>query len=436
MLLQFPSEGIQFRPQRNEALLTFRSDCRLPVIRQYGFEAEDIGLYVSNCKGCSRLTARLHAFTDLDPDLGITGLEAELVSRALDPASGWVPSRCPSCDTPNPQPVSALFARYLPEVGLDLHIHLIRGGHRVTEIEYYVMNLDGETRTLPRPENCIEFAESVGTPLNIRALWTTLIAQNVYAENIVVYPIQPGYFLGVRPFCDNDTRLAEMSEPFYGWINEIQSDGQFDVLAYFRDLEDEKLDIPHAESYHTWLAAYAGEVERALVDPFVFVDSNHFVEVLNQTVNMYGLSARRDSGEDTLFVVLTGGDVEVRLNIGPLLFRILHEGYTFHRGIKQHFMDEIRAVSATAEMVKLIRVALPEHTVRIHRGHYLEIVNADGESHGIVDAIRAGTAYDPRDETEFHALINDLAPGCAAQEFTLGRPRAGHLAPVIPRKIA
>jgi len=436
VLLQFPSEGIQFRAQRNEALLTFRRTCRLPVIRQYGFEAEDIGLYVSNCKGCSRLTARLHPFNDLDPDLGLNGLEAELVSRALDANAGWVPPHCPSCGDPDPQPVSALFARYLPEVGLDLHVHLIRGGHRVTEIEYYVMNLAGEARTLPRPTDCVEFAEAVGTPLSVRAFWAALIAQNLDADDISAYPIQPGYFLGLRPFCDSDARLAAMSEPFYQWIDQQQADGGFDALAYFRDLEDEQLDIPYGESYHTWLAGYAGEIERALIDPFVFADSGHFVQVLDEMVRMYGLTAVRDSAEDTLFVRLTGGDIDVRINIGPLFFRILHEGYTFHRGIKRYFMDEIRAVSATAEMVKLVKAVLPTYSVQIHRGHYVEIKEASGHSFGIVDAIRAGTAYDPRNETEFRALLDDLAPGCAPLELTLGRPRAGHLSPVIPRKSA
>ena len=42
-LLQFPSEGLQFRAQRSEALSTFRRMCRLPSSRSTGSKQRTSG---------------------------------------------------------------------------------------------------------------------------------------------------------------------------------------------------------------------------------------------------------------------------------------------------------------------------------------------------------------------------------------------------------
>ena len=288
VLLQFPSEGLQFRAQRSEALSTFRRMCRLPVISQYGFETEDIGLFVASCDECSHVTARLHAFTDLDPDLDINGLEAELSSRALDSSYGWVPAHCPACGARNPQPISGVFARYLPEVGLDLQVHLIRGGERITEIEYFVMNVQGEVRTVPKPSDPLAFLETLGTPLSLRATWSAFLHREACASEVKTLAIQDGYFLALRPFAHSDAELGRMAQPFYDWIGELQEGGGYDVIGYFRDLDDDELQISEDASYRTWLSGYADEIDRALIDPMIVVDSNAFVTVLNELAFMYG----------------------------------------------------------------------------------------------------------------------------------------------------
>ena len=61
----------------------------------------------------------------------------------------------------------------------------------------------------------------------------------------------------------------------------------------------------------------------------------------------------------TLFIHLGVDALQVRINIGPLLFAPC-EGLTFQAGIKRHFMDEI-AVAASAELLKLLKQAFPEH---------------------------------------------------------------------------
>jgi len=406
--------------------------CRVPVISQYGFETEDIGLFVASCDACSHVTARLHAFTDLAPDLDINDLEAELSSRALDASCGWVPPHCPSCGAAHPRPISGVFARYLPEVGLDVHIHLIRGGNRITDIEYFVMNVAGEVRTLPRPKDSIDFLHTVGTPLSLRAVWSSFVAKDAFASEIQTLSVQDGYFLAMRPFANSDADVGRMAQPFYEWISELQKDGGFDVIAYFRDLDDDQLNIKPEASYRAWLDGYASEIDRALIDPMIIVDSNAFVSVLNELAFMYGLSAERDSGADTLYVKFSGGDISVRLNLAPLLFRIIHEGYTFHRGIKQYLMDELRAISVTAEVVPLLRRAVPAYDFKIQHGHYIEVLNSQGERVSAVDGIRLATTYEPRDIQQFCQMVDELIPGQNPLPFTLGTPRAGQLAPVIP----
>ena len=73
------------------------------------------------------------------------------------------------------------------------------------------------------------------------------------------------------------------------------------------------------------MADFASDVERAIVDPFIVVDSNAFVSVIDQLAHMYGLSAQRDSGADTLYIRIGTDEISVRLNVGPLLFRTIHE---------------------------------------------------------------------------------------------------------------
>ena len=101
-----------------------------------------------------------------------------------------------------------------------------------------------------------------------------------------------------------------------------QSEEDYDIIAYFKDREDDEIPVPYSESYHVWLGGFASEVERALVEPFMFVSSNHFVDALDRQANLYGLSARRLPGEDRLNVEIRAGELRVELNLGPILFRI------------------------------------------------------------------------------------------------------------------
>ena len=436
VLLQFPNESAEFRAERTEAMDGFRHLCRMPVIRQYGLEAEDLGLYVANCEHCGHITARLHAMPDIPRDLDIVSFEEELRVRALDPRFGWVPPHCPECGELEPKPISAIYGRYLPEIQKDLQVMLVRGGDRIVDVDYWLMDSDGESRQFEKPQDCMGFADEVGIPLCLRSLWRSFIMEHTYSAAISVYQVQPGYFIGLRPFAESDDDVDRMAQPFFQWIESMQAEGGYDVIAYLRDLEDDDLPITYADSYHTWLAGFASEIKRAAIDPFLFVDSDSFVQALDRHAGNYGLSAERDSDKDTLFVKISGGEIEARINVAPLLFRTIHEGLTFEQGIRSYFHEELKALSVTAEVVPLVRAALPDYEVSVQRGHYIDVVDDEGESTGFADAVRIATAYDPRNHAEFIKLIGELAPDAVPVAVTLGVPTAGHLAPVIVRKTA
>ena len=327
-----------------------------------------------------------------------------------------------------------MYARYLPEIECDLHIHFIRNGTRIHDVEYLVMNGDGIVERIERPTTQLDFVRSVGAPFDMRALWRRFIEANVYEEEVVVEPVEPGFYIGLRPYADTATAVSAMAEPFHRWIEKKQAEEDYDIIAYFKDREDDDIPVPYSESYHVWLGGFASEVERALVEPFMFVSSNRFVDALDRQARLYGLSARRLPGEDRLNVEISAGDLRVELNLAPTLFRILHEGLTFERGLRKHFCNELRALTVSAETLSLIRAALPQHTIQIKDGHYFEVFRPNGESLGMADMVRTATAYNVRREDEFNGLMAALDPEATPEPVTLGPPCAGRLSSVVRRR--
>ena len=225
-----------------------------------------------------------------------------------------------------------------------------------------------------------------------------------------------------------------MAEPFHHWIESKQSEGNYDIVAYFKDREDDDIPVPYRESYHVWLGGFATDVAHAYVEPFMFVSSDAFIAALDKHASMYGLRVERRPSKEQLLVAISGGDLTVELNMAPTLFRILHEGLTFERGIQKHFCFELRALMTTAETIDLLRHALPHHAIRLIDGQTLSVIRADGTPLGQADAIRVATAYDVRDEAEFEALIAALDPEATPEAYTLSPPCAGRLARVVRRR--
>ncbi|MEE2787547.1 MAG: hypothetical protein VX589_09425 [Myxococcota bacterium] len=434
MILLFPTEAMEYREVRARALTRFRDGCRRPVIRQFGLETEDLGFFVTHCQSCDSTTAKLLTVTDLDLNMEIGELEAELRNRVTDPKFGWVPKTFPACNAEHPRPISAVFAHYMPEIERDFQIHFVRNGARIQAVEHYLMDASGRAEKIECPPDQLACVDVLGAPLDVRAFWRRFIELNLYSDDVVVQEIQAGYYAGLRPYADSDARIAGMAEPFHRWIEEKQAEANYDIIAYFKDREDDDIPVPYRESYHVWLGGFATEVAHAYIEPFMFVSSDAFVAALDKHARMYGLRVERRPNDEQLLVAISGGDVCVEINMAPTLFRLLHEGLTFERGIHKHFCHELRALTATAETVELLRHALPHHDIELINGHILSVVRPDGTPLGQADAVRVATAYNVRDEAEFEGLVAALDPEATPEAVTLGPPCAGRLSRVIRRR--
>lgn len=432
MLLHFPSEPLATRDLRRDALERFRWRCRLPVLRNHGPESGDLGIFVTACGACGSRTARLSGLPDVDPDTALDGLIAELRTRAGRVRYGWRPATCPACDAPDPEPVSAVYARYMPEIEHDLHIELVFGRHRVVAVELHRVALDGTSTAIPRPTGPLAFQEAFGAPLGLRALWRAFITRHVYDEAMVVRAVEPGYVIGLRPFTDEPVEAEAMLAPFGPFIEQMRQGVEgyagWDAITFFYEREHDDIPVPFAESYHAWLGGYAAEIGGGLLEPFVVADSDAFVDRLAEHAALYGLRVQRDSGEGALFVRFFAGHLDLRLNLGPVFFQILHRGLTFERGITALFLRELRAMGEARKVPSLVQRLLPGHTVRVVRGQYLELLDPAGERAAFGDLVRLATHYDLDDPAGQAELIAELLardPALARSSTDAGAPGAG-----------
>lgn len=422
MLLRFPNEVADFREVRRDARAQFLWRCRVPVLRQFGAEAVDGGVFVTACGACGARTARLHGFGDLDPDLSFDGLLAELRTRAGRVEYGWRPGACPACGARRPTPVVGLFARALPEIGRDLHVELVCGGGRVVRSRVYLADAAGAqveveglggAATASTPETAV--ADALGAPVSLRALWRAMVTESVYADAAVSRRVQPGYVIGVRPFCDDPVEAEAMLEPVGALIEGLQAEGgAWDALCFLHERELHDIPVPFEESYHAWLGGYAAEIGQGLVMPFIVADSEAFLAVVGAQAARYGLSVARDSGEATLYGRFRGGALDARVALGPLLFRVLHGGETFERGVARHFARALGAMGAAAALPGKARAMLPGHAVRVVAGRYLEVLDRGGARVAFGDLVRLATHYDLDTAQGRAEFTDELVAGRAA----------------------
>ena len=411
MLLHFPSEPLRFRALRAEAHERFCYRYRRPVLKRYGPESEDLGVYVVWCEACGRTGARLIGFPELDPDLSLDELTDELRTRADDPGEGWRPRVCPHCATARPVPMAAFFARYLPEAEVDLHLEMTFAGARVVRVELHQMTTDGESLRLERPVDECDLHELFGAPLSLRLLWQSFIDRYVDAPRIELLCVQPGYYLGLRPFTDDPRDAGRMYEDFAEIITALRTERGYDAITFLRDREEEPIPIAFEESYHTWLAGYAPDVDEAVIEPFVIADSDTFVATLARHAALYGITVDRVSDHATLFVRFHTVDLDVQLNLGPIFFRVLHEGLTFHRGLRRHFERELRALGAAAVLPGVLRGALPDHAVRVVDGSTLHVSGPGVRAPFSGDLVQTATLHDYRRPDGLDALIRHVLGG-------------------------
>jgi hypothetical protein len=67
----------------------------------------------------------------------------------------------------------------------------------------------------------------------------------------------------------------------------------------------------------------------------------------------------------------------------------------------------------------LLRAALPDHQVYVHRGQFVEVADGEGRRLGFADVVRVATAHDVRTPEGFSSLMDEVAPGVEARPMTL-----------------
>lgn len=420
-ILTFPTEPRKFRQLRQWARTQFQQEVRLPALQRLGGETTDVGILIQSCSQCGLPTSTLHVLSDLPLELPRAALEGAL-GRLFGADAEESGARCASCHAHGAalSPVVANFGRVLPESGHDLQLEIIFGEGRVLRMDYHRMLADGSSASVGTPPDELAFLEAFQAPLSMRALWADFLARDFAADQLVTRQVQPGYVIGLRPFTEDEREALAFYAGFETWIEGLRRERPYDTVMFFRDREEEGIPIPEAESYHAWLPAYAADISDALVDPFIVADSDTFVRVLDEYAARRGVRVARSSGEDTLFALFSAGEVEVRLNLGPRYFRILHSGQTFHRGVMHHFAKELLAIAAAGELAPMLRPRLPGYRVRVREGRLLEILDAHERRIFCDDVIRVATAHAVRTEAGLAEVVRCiLAPSQRATAETV-----------------
>ncbi len=407
VLLRFPSEPLKFNDTRREAIVGFRDRCRAPVIRRYGPTTEDLGGFLAECVSCGHTNSRLAGFSELDSELSLDQLEVELQKRAEQPELGWRPERCEACGSERLNPVMAVYGRYLAEAERDLQLDFVFAGGRIVRIEHFLMESDGATRRIDRPMNEQEAFDLFGAPLSLRQLWREFVAAHYHGDSFVVRDVHGGYVVGMRPFADDHRVAAQQLQSFGAWLDILRKKRPYDAVTFLRDREEDQIPVAFDQSYHLWLPKHSQEITAALIDPFVVADSDTFVATLARQAAFLGLQVSRDSDPNTLFVRFRHDDLDVRLNLGPVFFRVLHEGRTFHRGLRRHFDRELTALASAAALPGALRDALPTHRISVRDGVQLHVVDPTGDVRFDDDLVHLATHFDYRTPEGMAELLRE-----------------------------
>jgi len=412
-VLQFPSEPHKFRNLRAWARSQFQQELRLPALQKLGAEATDLGILIMACRRCGLPTSTLHVFEEPGHDVSQQHIETNLRRLWGTERCGWKDANCANCNARDEllYPVVAHYGRVLPESGRDLQLELLFGDSKVLRVDYHRMDPDGTATPASRPTDELAFHDVFQAPLSMRRFWNDFLTRHANAEAFVTRVVQPGYIVGVRPFTEYESEALEFYAGFERWMERRRRELAFDTVAFLRDLEDDEIPLAEEDTYHGWLKPFAPDITEALVDPFIVADSDSFVKVLDEVASRRGVRVARASGEDTLFVTLTAGEVEVRLNAAPRYFRILHTGATFHRGVIDHFAKEILAVKAAGDLPPVLRHRLRGYKVRVRDGKLLEVLDAVDRRLFCDDVVRVATAHAFHTIEGLEDLVRRMLPG-------------------------
>ncbi|MBU0553739.1 hypothetical protein KKF91_00560 [Myxococcota bacterium] len=405
-VLRFPSEPARFHEHRQAALRWFIERCRRPTLREFDAWTEDLGAFIAQCHACGGTTLRLGDFDAID-DADLTRLKADLMARAEDPARGWRPSQCADCGAPDPSPLAAFYARYLPEIHSDLLLELIQGEGRVLRCDVYTVGLEGAPQRRFDVEDEAQLFEAIGAPFSLRGLWRRFIDRHHLDEALPFLKVQEGYYLGLRPYAETEVAADALFAQFEPWLEPRIGPERLDVITFLRDAEAQGVRIGEGEGYRAWLSSYAEDISDGALDPFLILNSGQLLSALGRLAARYGVRVEPSTREG-VWAWLASGELRVEANLTGLLFQIVHEGRGLYEGLRRGFKRELLAVVEAAGLPAVLRAQLPDHEITIHDGHILEARRLDAARGARADLVELATSHDYHTAEGLAALLERL----------------------------
>ncbi len=428
VLYHFPSEPIVLKDLRSSALDELRWRLRVPVVRQFGAASVELFSVVVRCTSCTHVSAAVRGIAPNTFETSWGQLVDYFRADETWSEKGAIPEVCTECEATTIQPVFAFFAKYLPAKGQDFQAEFIFRNRRVHHTQLFLMAPSGDVTPLAREA----ISPGLLPPLSIRAAWRRLVADHIFDDSVASLEVEDGYEIGIRPYADSPWKVHGLNTKLETTVAARETEG-FDLFALLREVDDLNLKLPKTDLFLTWLGAYAADICEGGIEPFIFIKSEKFFDVLKVEALRLGLTAERVGDDSEVKVKLGCDGLFVEVNLAATLLKTIHAGLSFSDGILEFFGRELSGIRAGAEAVPLIREALPMLSVSLENGTELLLVDDGGHRVSSVDAIAFATEYNLRKRDEFDIGFQQLAPNHQPRSVTLSPHVAGQLSRVVRR---
>ncbi|MEE2789819.1 MAG: hypothetical protein VX589_20930 [Myxococcota bacterium] len=284
--------------------------------------------------------------------------------RSFTPADGQTPRLA----------VAGLYARYLPEVGLDYLFEFANDDLSGDgPIMCWRVDPTGRAARLSLPTDEAMFHGQTGTYFNLRAGWRSLISDYASERFLLVEDVEPGYVIGVR------TRDSAYDDPMTRPDPELEAafsqyvDYDFDVVEFLGSAD--AVGYPFAGGrLDEWLEPSVDGVDLATVDLFILASAKRFIAAIGETCALRSVTLSVDEIDEDLtgqFSVSRGLSIE--LDLGLAFVRTLHTGRSFSAGIRDFVTPTLAALEDALDLLDLLDARLPDYRIQVSDGGTLSI---------------------------------------------------------------
>ncbi|MBV72195.1 MAG: hypothetical protein CMH52_12780 [Myxococcales bacterium] len=431
---------------RDEQVIQFRKSfrrSRLKFVQEHGICSYDQAQTLYICRNTSREIIITDAF--------FSGEQSESVEILLNSLKTiWWPGRLgfKSDDKAlDLEPICAVYARFLPEVGFDYTIEFSALEETEQPVRCWRVDGRGKATKLKTPANESMFHGQTGTFYQLRSGWRWLCSEVSKDGRLRVEEVESGYYIGVRRGVPGDSDpAARVDEQLEAAFSQTLDYG-FDLLEFIGSSQAEMYPF-QSEQYHTWLHEFTEPVRSGQIDLFALVRSASFEATVLELCDIKECEIDIESKDDQFVALIHKGPISIELDLGRLLLRGIHTGRTLSRSandfVGPHIDDLVDADSlfnALGQRLNQYQLKIEDRTTLViddnqqtlGSWNLLSFVGQQaGIGHGYVDGIMRLMGFDPETGKPLdrkHDL--DTCPVCGrdAQISKLIRParRLGRL---------